>query len=381
MVSVKQGKTLQKKKRSQKKQLPYFIATEAQGRPFQKGFEEGYLRGRAHYIMNQVAEPFPKRPVQVLYVSSGKGFPYSQLDEAIQGTLKDMVMTVHVAEPGEKIAELASTIKPDLLLVLNGLSLPTEQVEAIRKEGTRTAIWLTDDPHYVDLTLKIVPHYDFVFTHEPNCIELYQKQGCTSVHDLPFAAYLPQFHPNTFPAHHEREISCIGSGSWDRIHFFSSILPQMMSYQTIFNGRGWDRFDDYRKYKHQIELNRWMNPSENKEIYNSTKIVLNLPRSHEAHEDNHNSLQIPAYSPNRRTFEISACATLQFTDAREDLSRFYTPGIEIETFTSASELMDKIEYYLTHEDKRRDIALRGFERTWKEHSYHHRIHTLLETVF
>ncbi|WP_249435735.1 glycosyltransferase [Paenibacillus sp. Marseille-Q4541] len=361
--------------------MPYTAHPVGQSVPFQRGYEDGYLRGRANYVMNRATESFPIRPVHVLYVSSGKGFPYSPLDEAIRGTLQDMVMTLHVAGPNDSVAEMAASLKPDLVLVLDGMYFPTEQVDAIRNQGIRTAVWLTDDPYYTDMTLNTAPHYDYVFTLELNCIELYQNYGCQEVHYLPFGAYLPQFHPNTFPTQHRRDISFIGSGYWNRINYFSPILPQIMSYQTVFNGIWWDRLPKFEKYKHKIELNRWMNPEETKDVYNGTKIVLNMHRSHEDDSINNNSLKIPAFSPNPRTFEISACATLQLTDARQDLSRFYTPGVEIETYETASEMMDKIEYYLANEDKRREVALRGFERTWKEHSYNNQIHTLLQTIF
>lgn len=367
--------------RGRPKRFPYSVNPASQSASFQRGYEDGYLRGRANFLMNRVTEPFPVRPVHILYVSSGKGFPYTPLDEAIKGTLRDLVTTIHTAEPHESIAEMAALLKPDLVLVLDGMYFPVEQVDAIRNQGIRTAIWLTDDPYYTDITLGIAPHYDYVFTLELNCIELYERHGCPEVHYLPFAAYLPQFHPNTFPTIHRRDVSFIGSGYWNRVNYFNPILPRIMSHQTVFNGIWWDRLPDFRKYKHKIELNRWMSPEETKDVYNGTKIVLNLHRSHEDDSVNNNSLKIPALSPNPRTFEINACATLQLTDARADLSRFYTPGVEIETYETAAEMMDKIEYYLANENKRREIALRGFERTWKEHSYHHRIHTLLQSIF
>ena len=382
MVAIKRIKASQKKSvRARPKRFPYSVNPAHQSAPFQRGYEDGYLRGRVNFIMNQVVEPFPVSPVHILYVSSGKGYPYSPLDEAIRGTLRDLVTTLHVAEPHEPITERAALLKPDLVLVLDGMHFPLEEVDTIRNQGIRTAIWLTDDPYNTDMTLNIASHYDYVFTHELNCIELYQNHGCSEVHYLPFAAYLPQFHPNTFPTIHRRDISFIGSGYWNRVNYFNPILPQLMSHQTVFNGVWWDRLPDFAKYQHKIELNRWMSPEETKDVYNGTKIVVNLHRSHEDDSVNNNSLNIPALSPNPRTFEISACATLQLTDAREDLGRFYIPGVEIETYETATEMMDKIEYYLSNEDKQREIALRGFERTWKEHSYHHRIHTLIQTIF
>ncbi|MNI96120.1 Spore protein YkvP [compost metagenome] len=69
------------------------------------------------------------------------------------------------------------------------------------------------------------------------------------------------------------------------------------------------------------------------------------------------------------------------TDERSDLLNFYNPGEEIVTYQSPEDCMDKIRYYLAHEDERREIALRGFRRTLLEHTYHKRIQALLSAVF
>ena len=43
-------------------------------------------------------------------------------------------------------------------------------------------------------------------------------------------------------------------------------------------------------------------------------------------------------------------------------------------------MMDKIDYYLTHEKERAEIAHNGFLRTLNCHSYTNRIQTILETI-
>ncbi|MNJ52710.1 Spore protein YkvP [compost metagenome] len=124
-----------------------------------------------------------------------------------------------------------------------------------------------------------------------------------------------------------------------------------------------------------------MGPGDTAEVYSGSKIVLNLHRSPHDESVNNNTIGLTAASPNPRTFEISACATLQLADVREDLSNFYIPGQEIETFSSPSELYEKVNYYLSHEAERREIALRALERTYREHTYSHRLHEILSRIF
>lgn len=154
-----------------------------------------------------------------------------------------------------------------------------------------------------------------------------------------------------------------------------------MARNIKINGIWWDRLPDYQSYGDKIELGRWMSPGETNDSYNGSKIVINLHRSHQDDSVNNNSLKIPGASPNPRTFEISASGTLQLTDTRDDLARFYKPGEEIETYSSQQELLEKVEFYLTHEKERREIALRALERTLREHTYGHRIDQLLSVIF
>ncbi|MFU1793555.1 glycosyltransferase [Paenibacillus azoreducens] len=345
------------------------------------GYEEGYLKGRADYIFKTHSATFPFRPLHILYVASGKGFPYSPIDEAISSTLQGLVARLTVIEPGQLTSEAVYQVMPDLVLVLDGMFVPNSQLDIIRQQGFKTAVWLTDDPYYTDMTMGNVSHYDYVFTLESECIPIYQQLGCPRVYHLPFAAYPGHFKPIGMPSVQRREVSFIGSAYWNRIDFLNPIMDRLMQHNTIINGIWWDRLPSYAAYEDRIEVNKWMEPEQTAEAYSASKIVINLHRSHEDDSFNNNTTKIPAASPNPRTFEISACGTLQLSDNRSDLAKFYTPGREIETYSSPAELIDKIEYYLTHEKERRDIALGALERTLREHTYGHRLNQMLSVIF
>lgn len=64
----------------------------------------------------------------------------------------------------------------------------------------------------------------------------------------------------------------------------------------------------------------------------------------------------------------------------EELPEIYEPGAEVEYFTSQEELIDKAGYYLEHDDERKAIALRGYERTKAEHTYDARVAEMIQAV-
>lgn len=347
----------------------------------QDGFNEGYLRGRANQIISRPRAPIPVRHIKVLYVSSGKGFPYSPIDEAIIATLHTLVAEVTTTDPSGALIDLASSLRPDLILALDGMALPLDQMDAIRALGIRTAVWLTDDPYYTDVTLGMATHFDYIFTLERNCVELYRSQGAAQVHYLPFAAYHGHFRPTVAQSPVRRSVSFIGSAYWNRVSYLQPVLGGLMEKGLHINGIWWDRLPEFAQYPNQIEIGKWMGPEDTAEAYSGSKIVLNLHRSPLDESVNQNGLGVMGVSPNPRTFEIAACGTLQLVDAREDMGRFYIPGQEIETFASPEELLDKVNFYLTHENERREIALRALERTYKEHTYGHRLDEMFRIIF
>lgn len=353
---------------------------------FRDGFRTGYFYGRCERISQMardqaLAQPIPVRPITVLFVTSGKGFPYSPLDQAIFETLQRMVANAVSISPRDHLPTVAAQLRPDLVFVLDGLGYPVEQIIEARTMGFRTAIWLADDPYYTDWTRNIVPHFDYVFTLELNAVPFYQSLGCAQVHYLPFAVSPNAFKPSPVSVIQRKDIRFIGSGFWNRVHFFDQMTPFLLRHNVRLSGIWWDRLRDYKQLAGSIDLGQWLDPAATSAAYNGSKMVINMHRAHDDITINHNTANVTAASPNPRTFEINACGVMQLTDIRSDLPRFYTPGYEIVTYGSPAELEDKIRYYLEHEDEREQIALRGLARTLAEHTYERRLNQLLQTVF
>ncbi|MEY9096209.1 glycosyltransferase [Paenibacillus sp. RC84] len=346
------------------------------------GAQAGYRLGRCESIMHRISlAPTAFWDKKVLYVTSGKGLPYSPLDTGIIETIRPMVRELVFAQPTHDLALTAAREMPDFVLVLDAMMLPLDQLELIRSWGIKTAVWLLDDPYYTDVTLKLALSFDYVFTIELNCVSFYTESGCPNVYYLPLAVDSSVYRPKAVAAGNNRGACFVGSGYWNRVQIFNSLTPTLLRHDVHFTGLWWDRLAAYSKLSGRINLNKWMGPEETADYYNGSKIVINLHRAYDDEQFNNNSRGIQAVSPNPRTFEISACGVLQLTDIRNDLSRFYEPGTEIVTYGSAEELRDKLEYYLTHEEEGREIALRGLSRTMREHTFTNRLTDLFRVVF
>ncbi|TDF97561.1 CgeB family protein [Paenibacillus piri] len=346
------------------------------------GNEHGYHLGRCEAAI-QKSKPSPPGwwNVRVLYITSGKGVPYSPLDQSIIEAFQLLVRELVIVTPTQDFVSAARQLRPDFVLVLDGMYIPAYQVDQIRAEGIRTAVWFTDDPYYTDATVQMAVHYDFVFTLELECVDFYRQNGCAQVHYLPFGSNVSVFRPKRIPLKYRKDISFIGSAYWNRVGVFDHLAGYFKNKDCYISGIWWDRLRHYSKLSSKIDLNKWMDAKETASYYNGTKIVINLHRASDDTTFNYTSRSIGAVSPNPRTFEIAGCGTLQLSDTRSDLPRFYTPGVEIVTYSSPDELKEKIDYYLNHEEERREIALNALRRTMQEHTYTHRIASMLRLIF
>jgi spore maturation protein CgeB len=81
-----------------------------------------------------------------------------------------------------------------------------------------------------------------------------------------------------------------------------------------------------------------------------------------------------------RNFEIPGCGGFLLTGSADNLEEYYQDGREVVIFHDDDELIDKIHYYLAHDEERSAIAQAGYERTLREHTYVHRFREIFTTM-
>ncbi|MFX3632605.1 MAG: glycosyltransferase [Candidatus Pristimantibacillus sp.] len=346
---------------------------------FAAGYDAGWRVGACEAVRQTNGNPKPViTPLRILYVPQG----FEAIDSGIIDSLRACVVELHIANPQELVQQ-AISLRPDLVLVLNGLhTFPEDhlqQLDAIRMEGIRTAVWYVDDPYMTEASAKNATHYDIVITHELSTVALYKELGCQIVHYCPLAVNEKIFRPMQTAPEYRSDICFIGQGFWNRIAMFDAIADTLIGKRVVIIGQLWERLQQYSHLKPFINMD-WIDSEECVKYYNAAKIVINMHRTTEAGSDNFNSYQYPGYSINPRTFEIAACASFQLTDVRQDLKQYYQPGYDLETYRDANELSAKLTYYLSHEEERRYVALRGYYRTMRDHKFTARMTQLLQML-
>lgn len=100
-------------------------------------------------------------------------------------------------------------------------------------------------------------------------------------------------------------------------------------------------------------------------FYNRCKIVVNDSQQNEI---------------TMRMFEATACGCLLITREVPYLEEIFEFNDEIIVYKTFDEMIEKIKYYLEHEDKRKEIAEKGRQKTVAKHSYYDRAKFVLEKI-
>jgi len=77
-----------------------------------------------------------------------------------------------------------------------------------------------------------------------------------------------------------------------------------------------------------------------------------------------------------RDFEVPLAGGFYLVERVREYDEFFKPGVEVETWGTLDELIDKIRYYLSHDTERRRIASAARQRAVAEHTWDRRFAVL-----
>lgn len=78
-----------------------------------------------------------------------------------------------------------------------------------------------------------------------------------------------------------------------------------------------------------------------------------------------------------RGWDILGCGGFLLTNFQAEIPMYFENGKDLVYYEDTNDLMRKAEYYLSHEEERRAIALNGYRKVKAQHSYQKRIQQML----
>jgi spore maturation protein CgeB len=86
------------------------------------------------------------------------------------------------------------------------------------------------------------------------------------------------------------------------------------------------------------------------------------------------------YANNMRLFETTGVGTLLLTDWKDNLHEMFEPEVEVVTYRTPEECIERIHYFSKHDADRARIAKAGQARTLHDHTYRRRMAELVTLV-
>lgn len=82
----------------------------------------------------------------------------------------------------------------------------------------------------------------------------------------------------------------------------------------------------------------------------------------------------------QRAFDIMGSGGFLLSNYQNDFPDYFTPGEHFDFYESRADLLNKIAYYLSHEEERRQIARNGHDQVAAAHTYRHRVREMLDAI-
>lgn len=277
-------------------------------------------------------------------------------------------------DPGRQEQELshaAEEFKPDMVIAEghSGLDQPSF-FQCVKKLNLNLIYWAIEDPPHIDwISMPYARESKFVFTTAVECVERYRNEGIPA-ETLLFACE-PDYHHRMMPTDaYKHDIVFVGSNYDIRYDAARTMVLPLIErgYDIMVWGLWWD--DRSRPVQIPQEHYGGLMPYEDlAKVYSSAKIVLGL------HCDDSSITQT-----SMRTYEALGCGAFYLTQYTKAHEHLFSHRKHLSWSHSPEETVESVDYYLQHEEERKEIAQEGQAFVYANHTYEQRAQQVLRVA-
>jgi spore maturation protein CgeB len=259
----------------------------------------------------------------------------------------------------QKVAE----VNPQFIFIYRGTHIWPRTIRQIKTVYPGIAIvgYNNDDPFskrypafWVRHYLRSLPQYDWIFAYRRKNILEYKKRGYDNVSLLRSYFIKNNNYPISNLQTQKYKADVVFAGHYEddeRDEYIKAVLDAGIKFKLF--GPEWERSQYYQYFINKLQIISYLTDDYNLAL-NSAKIALVF-----LSKQNNDTYT-------RRCFEITAAKTFMLSQYTDDLDSMFKEGVEAEYFCDKGKMIDKIRYYLKHDDKREKIANAGYERLLRD---------------
>jgi spore maturation protein CgeB len=293
---------------------------------------------------------------EVLFFDQYEGVNKKFLLRLLMTRLKSTRFLTRFLRINRRICDAVGTAEPDLVVVFKGEMLSDSVLESL-SENYRLALFYTDTLRFPALLHERLHHFCTVFT-AANQHDFYYKLGARRVITVPWACD-PELHRRLDDEQKKYPISFVGTFYPSRYGLLRH-LGEFRDKTYIF-GRLW--------MLRPVKVLPSVYGEDYVEVINQSLVNLNI----------HHPKDIEADAPNMRVFELAGCGGFQITDRISSIKQLFAPDV-VESYSSVSELKEKLRYYLDAPAEATEKGIKAREDCVRHHTYAQRAKFMLDSA-
>ena len=213
--------------------------------------------------------------------------------------------------------------------------------------------------------------YDLMVSSWPPIVDYFRGEGTPAAYvRLAFDRELLDRLSWASPAHDITFVGGFAPSHPNRVPWLERLLDDV---ELDIFGYGWEKAPESSPIHRHLRGSAW--GWRMYETLQRSRITLNLHAVNDVR-----GVAATNFANNLRLFEATGVGACLLTDAKDNLHEMFTPGEEVLVYENETDCIEKIRYYLEHEDERLAIARAGQERTLRDHNYSVRAGELLDVL-
>jgi spore maturation protein CgeB len=267
-----------------------------------------------------------------------------------------------------RFVRAVARLRPDRVLVNQGMVLEPESIARARSLGARCVNWFSDYPAEFEAGLRAAPAYDAFYLASSYAASRHRAAGHAHAAWLPFGC-----DPVLSRAVDRRD-----PPGADAVVFVGSWYPERQILLRFLRGLavgvwgpGWERAAGDPHLRPMLRGSA-LRPAAWRALYARARVVLNI------HYGCFGPREAGGDLANTRVFEILASGAYQVVDRQGDVLRLFREREHLAAFSGGDELRERVEEALRDEGMRRAVAARGRAAVLAGHTYDQRARRLIE---
>ena len=257
-------------------------------------------------------------------------------------------------EMNERFLEIVEREKPDYVffwLMYDDFYIDTLlRIREISPKAVLINFFGDDDSGFDNYSRHYAPFFDCSLIYQESFLKFYKREGILNTFGV--MGLDTTVSPQKIAK--ECDVTFIGTPKSDRYELLKYLKDNGVAIRIY--GSGWEKYPNLKEVYFGCPSQK-----ESNKIINSSKINISFTKNYlgESHLKG-------------RVFEIMVCKSFALTEYFKDFLRFFKKN-EVVMFEGKEDLLNKINYYLKHDEEREKIAEMAYKRVVRDYSQNKKI--------